>query len=99
MHGITEMRDGSLWMAGYNIFARINQKDGTIEPVENNAAGEYSIRYDEIYKLYEDRERNIWVCTNKGLFRFNPSSQLFRAIKNRRPGSDCRPAGTQVASR
>ncbi|MES2894182.1 MAG: triple tyrosine motif-containing protein [Bacteroidota bacterium] len=88
MHGVTELQDGSLWMAGYNILARVNNKSGTIEPVQNNAAGEYSIRYDEIFKLYEDREHNVWVCTNKGLFRFNPSSQLFRAVKNVKPGSD-----------
>jgi ligand-binding sensor domain-containing protein len=88
MHGITEMKDGTLWMAGLNVFAKINKKRGTIEPVISNAPGEYSIRYDYIRCLYEDREKNIWVCTNKGLFRFNPPAQLFGLVQNRLPGND-----------
>jgi ligand-binding sensor domain-containing protein len=88
LKGVTELRDGSLWMAGHNIFAQVNKKTDALAPIESNAAGEYSLRFDDIFSLYEDREKNVWVCTNKGLFRFNPPAQLFKAVKNLLPGSD-----------
>lgn len=88
MHGIVETSDGSLWMAGYNLFARVNYEYEQVYPIPSNLPGEFSIRYDDIYLLHEDREKNIWAATNKGLFRFNPSAQLFRKISNRIPGKD-----------
>ncbi|RYZ30867.1 MAG: hypothetical protein EOP49_39585, partial [Sphingobacteriales bacterium] len=87
MMGISEFSDGSLWMAGINIFGKFNDSVTAVEPVFSNASEEYSIRYDNIYYLHEDREKNIWVCTNKGLFWFNPSSQVFRSIANRSVGN------------
>ncbi len=88
MHGIVETSDGSLWMAGYNLFAKVNYDDEQVNPIPSNLPGEFSIRYDDIYVLHEDREKNIWAATNKGLFRFNPSAQLFRKVNNRVPGKD-----------
>ncbi|MBC7887114.1 MAG: hypothetical protein H7Z13_04445 [Ferruginibacter sp.] len=88
LYGITEMNDGSLWMAGHNLFAKLNKTTNIVEPVHNDALGEYTIRYDIIHQLYEDREKNIWISTNKGLYRFNPPAQLFKAVKNRLPGHD-----------
>jgi ligand-binding sensor domain-containing protein/signal transduction histidine kinase len=88
LQGVNEFTDGSLWMGGVNIFAKINTATTEIEPVFSNASEEYSIRYDHIFSLYEDREKNIWVGTNKGLFWFNPGAQLFKSVSNRTPGKD-----------
>lgn len=88
MFGITELSDGSLWMAGHNVLGRVNSANNVLEAVEPDLPGEYSIRFDDIHSLYEDREKNVWVSTNKGLFRFNPPAQLFRAVSNRLYGSD-----------
>jgi len=88
LQGITEFSDGSLWMGGVNIFAKVNAAVTEIEPVFSNASEEYSIRYDYIFSLYEDRERNMWVCTNKGLFWFNPGAQLFKSVANRTADRD-----------
>ncbi|HTF27583.1 MAG TPA: two-component regulator propeller domain-containing protein, partial [Flavitalea sp.] len=83
LQGITEMSDGSLWMGGINLFAKINGAGKTIQPIFSNASEEYSIRYDHVFSVYEDREKNAWVCTNEGLFRFNPGAQLFKGVVNR----------------
>jgi ligand-binding sensor domain-containing protein len=88
MRGVTETSDGELWMGGNNLFARINYDREIVENIPSNLPGEFSIRYDDIYILQEDREKNIWAATNKGLFRFNPSAQLFRKVNNRKPGKD-----------
>ncbi|HMJ48636.1 MAG TPA: two-component regulator propeller domain-containing protein, partial [Ferruginibacter sp.] len=87
LQGITELKDGSIWMSGFNIFAKLNRSTESLEPIENDVS-EYSIHFDQICNVYEDRENNVWVSTNKGLFRFNPTAQLFKVINNRLPGRD-----------
>jgi ligand-binding sensor domain-containing protein/signal transduction histidine kinase len=81
--GVRQFTDGSLWMNGSGLLARVNYDQQSIEPVAPDSPGEYSIRYDQVNNLFEDREKSIWVCTNSGLFRFNPSAHIFHAINNR----------------
>ena len=85
---IKELQDGSLWFIGNNLFAGFHDKENNFKIFKNDLPGEYSIHYDAAYSLYEDREKNIWVCTNKGLYRFNPSAQLFHTIGLKRTGKD-----------
>jgi ligand-binding sensor domain-containing protein len=85
---IKEQRDGTLWVYGGGLFAKLNERKKTFELVENNLPGEFSIRYDGVRNLLEDKEHNLWVCTNKGLFRFNPADQFFHTITNRRINED-----------
>lgn len=86
--GVRQLQDGSLWANGPNLFTRLNYEQRSSSPVLQNASGEYSIRYEEVYNLFEDRENSVWVCTNKGLFRFNPSAHIFHAVSNRLPGDE-----------
>lgn len=86
--GVLSTTDGNVWTWGMNLFARINLSREQAEVISNNLPGEYSIRYDDISQIYEDREQNIWVCTDKGLFRFNPPAQKFKLFNNRRVGKD-----------
>ena len=88
MNGVTELSDGNLWIAGPGIFAHLNKVTNAVEPVRNNASEENSIWYDAINQLYEDRENNVWISSNKGLYRFNPAAQLFRVVSNHLPGDD-----------
>ncbi|MBC6492616.1 hypothetical protein BC349_16255 [Flavihumibacter stibioxidans] len=88
LRGITTLQDGSTWLAGHNLFARFNPAGSTIDPVPNSSPGENSILFDGVNQLYEDREKNVWICTDKGLYRFNPSAQKFSVIHNRRFGRD-----------
>ncbi len=88
MQGVTELKDGTLWMSGANLLAKLNERSGRIEIIRSNASGEYSIRYDRINPIMQDREKNIWIGTDKGLFRFNPSAQIFKSFNNRQPGKD-----------
>ena len=88
MWGINQFKDGSAWIAGSGIFAQINYSKHTVTLVKASVSGEYSIRYDQVNSLFEDREKSIWVCTNKGLFRFNPSAQVFQVVNNRLPADE-----------
>ncbi len=88
LHGITEFEDGSIWFAGLNIFGKLNASRTGIDLIPANLPSEYSIRFDGISRVFEDKEKNIWVGTDKGLFRFNPSAQRFKAVPLRQYGKD-----------
>lgn len=82
-YGFTETENGELWLTGSSIFCRIYAGDQTIHLIPPQSSEEYSIVYDMIFSLYQDNEKNIWVGTNKGLFRFNLQNQLFKIITNK----------------
>jgi ligand-binding sensor domain-containing protein len=86
--GISHFSDGSLWMSGPGLLAKVDYDQYRIEPVLYNQPGEYSIRFDVAGSLFEDREKSIWACTDMGLYRFNPSAHNFNARTNRLPGED-----------
>jgi ligand-binding sensor domain-containing protein len=86
-YGVTETST-TQWIAGGNLFAWYDSTYNKFQLIADNQPGEYSIRYDIINHLYEDREKNIWVSTSKGLYRFNPGSQVLQVRKNYLPGKD-----------
>lgn len=82
--GFTETEGGHLWLTGSNLFCKINTVGESVQMIPQQSSEEYSILYDLIFTIYEDKEKNIWTGTNKGLFRFNPQAQLFSIFVNRR---------------
>jgi len=86
-YGFTETTGGNLWLTGISLFCKINTADESVQVIPQQSSAEYSILYDNIFTLYEDKEKNIWAGTNKGLFRFNPHVQLFNIIANKKPGN------------
>ncbi|MET0466952.1 MAG: two-component regulator propeller domain-containing protein [Chitinophagaceae bacterium] len=86
MLNVQEQSDGTVWVLGLNILAGLRKGAANFELVESNLPGPFAIRYDGVRSIYEDRENNLWVCTNKGLFRVNPTRQFFHAVLNGRPG-------------
>lgn len=80
--GVQLFGDGSTWLTGAGLFAQVNYEKHSLTIIKKDASGANSIRYDDVYNMFQDNERNNWVCTNKGLFRFNPSAHIFYSIKN-----------------
>ena len=80
--------DGGTWMYGTNLFARLDADRGRIYPLPTDMPGEYSIRYDIINQVFTDREKNLWLSTNRGMYHFNPGSHFFSSVYNRLPTSD-----------
>ena len=88
IHQIHQQRDGTLWMSGVNALVTLRKNSHDFENMRTSLANEFGIYFDIINNLFEDREGNIWLATDKGIYRFNPSGQLFRTIVNKRPGKD-----------
>ncbi len=88
--GFTEQRDGTIWVRGTKVFAKFLEKEKKFQLVYDGYINEYSISYEMVYSLFEDRENNLWAGTNNnGLFRFDPAQQYFTNIihTNRRSGN------------
>ena len=85
---IYEQQNGDVWFTGLNLFARFNRNKNDFDFMRDNLPGEFSLHYDDINSIFEDREHNIWICSNKGLYRFNPSAQLINTYFNHRYDKD-----------
>ncbi|SDD98344.1 Two component regulator propeller [Niabella drilacis] len=87
VYGVIETA-GATWIAGENLFAKLVPGQHKVEPAGKDAPGAYSLRYDVIHHLFEDREKNIWLATNKGVYHFNPPQHVFNFMHNRVAGKD-----------
>ncbi len=86
--GITVQRNGTVWMYGLSFIAQLNENDGNFQFLPRKYTGRHSIEYDNVFDIYNDREENLWVCTDKGVYVFNPEAQVFKKIKNRLPNQE-----------
>jgi len=85
---ITEQKDGTIWFTGLNVLAILRKTDRDFQPLQSRSLGEFGLYYDNVSSMLEDREGNIWLATDKGVYRFNPYAQVFQTIPNKRPGRD-----------
>ena len=49
--------------------------------INNEFKNEQSINFDRVNYLFEDRQYNLWVGTDNGVFIFNPDAQFFNNYK------------------
>jgi ligand-binding sensor domain-containing protein len=76
---------GTFWILGVNLLAKFNYEADQFEFITNNEPGEFSIRYDVVHNIIEDREKSLWITTDKGVYRYNPLSRLVETKTNLRP--------------
>lgn len=81
---IFEQSNGTMWIYGMGLFAWYHPVEHRFININSDPFQQNGIEYDFVSNLSEDREKNIWVCTNKGVYRFNVDAQVFRNIPNRR---------------
>jgi len=82
--GALIQRNGRMWVHGKGFLVEYTGGQQPFQLVRNES-GEQTIKFDLMFSMYEDREQNIWVSTDNGVYMFNPDAQLFNSYKLVRP--------------
>ncbi len=86
--GFMQQTDGRIWVKGLKVFGYYTEGEKEFQIISSDYKTEQGILYEEVTFLFEDREKNVWVCTlNNGLYRCNPSQQFFTNVWHSKPGS------------
>jgi signal transduction histidine kinase/ligand-binding sensor domain-containing protein len=80
VHNFREQRNGTLWLYGLSVLAEFGRATGRFEYMYNREPYDFGISYGVVYDFYEDKEQNIWLGTDKGVYVFNPGAQRFNSI-------------------
>ena len=91
--------NGRKWFYGRSFIAEYTGNDAApFQLIPNQYTSEQSITFDRVYQMMEDRQHNIWVATDNGVFVFNPDMQVFNNYNLRRgPGKEIVAAGATNA--
>ncbi|QEC56189.1 hypothetical protein FSB75_09905 [Flavisolibacter ginsenosidimutans] len=81
LNGFVEQSDGRIWIKGLNALAYFDEQVNDFVVVKPSGSDESGIKYEGLSALFEDRDKNLWAGTNNnGLYRFNPSTQIFTNV-------------------
>jgi ligand-binding sensor domain-containing protein len=84
--GFLPQRKGRIWAYGMPFLAEWTQQSVPFFSVPMENKNEQSIRCDNVFSAFEDRDENIWLATDNGAFFFNPDEQVFTSYSLIRPG-------------
>ncbi len=91
---IFEDSRGTLWLTTEN--AGLLQYDAAANNFEEVLSGEANKKNSPynfiIYSIFQDREENLWLGTDKGITIFNPYHQYFRSVHHQQNNSASLPA-------
>lgn len=81
---ILEDNHGVVWLGTTNAgLLQYNYENNTFNSITTQQGTGSGIRYNfGIYCLFQDRDENIWVGTDKGISIFNPHRQYFSIIQH-----------------
>jgi ligand-binding sensor domain-containing protein len=84
--GTLQQRNGRLWVYGMPFFAEWTDASGPFQLIPNEYRSEQSMKFDYALSAFEDRESNIWISSDNGVFLFNPDEQIFNTYNLVRTG-------------
>ena len=74
-------KNGRIWVYGLSFFSEWTENKQPFVPIPNEYRSEQSMQFDNAYQAFEDKENNIWIATDNGVFFFNPEAQIFNTYK------------------
>ncbi|HVX26294.1 MAG TPA: two-component regulator propeller domain-containing protein [Parafilimonas sp.] len=83
--GALFQQNGRKWFYGRSFIAEFTGNDSLpFQFIQNGYTGEQSISFDRVFKMIEDRQHNVWIATDNGVYVFNPDMQVFNSYKLQR---------------
>ncbi|HEU4606545.1 MAG TPA: two-component regulator propeller domain-containing protein, partial [Chitinophagaceae bacterium] len=84
INGFLQQRNGRLWIFGAAFLIEWTKNKDPFTVIARKYTREP--KYEYCYKAIEDREGNIWLATDDGIYYFNPDKQIFDSYSCIRPG-------------
>ncbi|HSB94590.1 MAG TPA: two-component regulator propeller domain-containing protein, partial [Flavitalea sp.] len=75
-----EQTNGTVWGFGKMLLLQQDRERKRFSYIRNEHTDDYGLKYDELLCMYEDREKNIWLGTDQGVYVFNPAVQSFNSV-------------------
>ena len=95
MRGFTQHSSGGLWAFGRMYLFSYDSKLHRFNFIRNEHLEDYGIKYDHVFSMYEDKEHNLWLGTDQGVYAVNPTEHSFNTVKAQVKG---KPADISITS-
>jgi ligand-binding sensor domain-containing protein len=79
IRGILQQQNGKVWIGGLPFLAEYTTNAIPFVFIKRNYGKENELRFNKVFSLYEDQQRDVWVCTDYGVYLFNPDAQVFNS--------------------
>jgi len=77
-----ETKQGELWIYGFNALLNYDKTTNRFHYTRSSAGSDnISIDYESIFQMLEDRDGNIWIATNQGIY-YTATASANSAIVN-----------------
>lgn len=64
-----ETRQGELWIYGFNVLINYDKNTGRFNYNKSSEGNEnITINYESVFQILEDKDGNIWIATNQGIY-------------------------------
>ncbi len=81
LQGFMQHSSGSLWAYGGMQLFNFDDQARRFRYIRNEHLDDYGIKYDLVLTMYEDKERNLWIGTDQGVYAMNPAQSSFTSIR------------------
>jgi ligand-binding sensor domain-containing protein/cbb3-type cytochrome oxidase subunit 3 len=87
INDMIEDSHGIIWVATAHAgLLQYNYQNDEFKWMPHDAQGKNQLQYNfEIYTLFQDKEENIWIGSDKGISVFNPYRSFFTALNSKLP--------------
>lgn len=87
LHKFFQQNNNELWAYGRGLLFHKKGPAGIFQYMHNEHIDEYGIRYDIVHHIFEDREQNVWLATDQGVYIVNTAAQPFTSIAYEGPNN------------
>jgi ligand-binding sensor domain-containing protein/two-component sensor histidine kinase len=77
LHQFVQQSNGKLWAFGEMMLLEYNPALHRFNYIRDSHIDDHGIKYDQVFCAYEDKEENLWIGTDEGIYVFNPTREKF----------------------